>query len=66
MFPSLFLVCDSNTGDFSFTEIAPAKPFPDVKAGIVLLIKFIDALEDALAEGGEVGAAVAGELAIDK
>ena len=64
--PSLFLVCDLEHRRLELYRDGARDAFAHVEAGVVLFVKLVDAFEDALAERGQVRAAVAGELAINK
>ena len=64
--PSLFLVCDSNTGSFSRIATAPTMLSRTSSPSNLLVGVFVDRLEQAFAEGAQVRAAVAGVLAVDE
>ena len=64
--PSLFLVCDSNTGFLSLIAMAPAMPFAHVDAVVILLEELVDALEESFAESAQMRAPVAGILTVNE
>ena len=64
--PSLFLVWDSKTGSLSRIGDRADHAFAHVVAVELLVAVFVDGLEQALAEGAQVRAAVGGVLAVDE